>query len=158
MTVELSASQDVDPSAPIERPHQVFTLSILTLRWVFLAAVTLIAFHRSIRSVVDSTVAGSLIGYVWLVPVAAIVAAVGISHRDRTELPIHDRQTDIIVGILGLVFGVLLQSILLQRYALYFHLLRIDLVALWFFLVASSVVLFGLRPVLRFGWAWLILL
>ena len=158
MTVELSASRDVDPSARIERPHHVFTLSTLTLRWVFLAAVTLIAFHRSIRSVVDSTVAGSLIGYVWLVPVAAIVAAVGISHRDRTELPIHDRQTDIIVGILGLVFGVLLQSILLQRYALYFHLLRIDLVALWFFLVASSVVLFGLRPVLRFGWAWLILL
>lgn len=158
MTVELTANQTAEQAVPTPPKHHVFTLSVLTLRWVFLAAVTLIAFHRTGLSLVDSTAAGSLNGYVWLVPVAAIVAAVGIARRDRTELPIHDRQTDIIVGILGLVFAVLLQHILLQRYGPYFHLLRIDIVALWFFLISSSVVLFGLRPVLRFGWAWLILL
>ena len=161
MTAELTeveAAEAVELAPPAERSRHIFTVSILTLRWVFLAVVTLIAFHRTFASLVDSTIEGSLNGFVWLMPVAAVVAGVGVARRERTELPIHDRQTDIIVGILGLVFAALLQSILLQRYAQYFHLLRIDIAALWFFLVSSSVVLFGLRPVSRFIWVWLLLL
>jgi len=155
---------DIDTVGPVqaapatERPHNVFTVSVLTLRWVFLAVVTLIAFHRTFVSLARSTIEGSLNGFVGLMPVAAIVAAVGVARRTRTELPIHDRQTDIIVGTLGLVFAALLHSILLQRYAQYFHLLRIDIAALWFFLASASVVLFGLRPVIRFVWVWLLLL
>ena len=134
------------------------TVARLVLRWVFLLVATIFAFHKDILSLVDSTRAGSLNGFVWLMPIAAIIAAIGVARREHTELPIHDRQTDVIVGVLGLVFAVLLQTILLQRYSEYFFLLRIDLAAMWFFVVSSSVVLFGLRPVIRFGWVWMLLL
>ncbi|ORB25267.1 hypothetical protein [Mycolicibacterium parafortuitum] len=76
--------------------------------------------------------------------------------RDRTELPIHDRETDVIVGIVGLVFAYSIQAVLLVRYSWFFHLLRLDLVALWFFALSSAVVLFGVRPIYRFRWAWLL--
>ena len=106
---------------------------------------------------VETTRSGGLGGYAWTVPVAAILAGIGVARRKRTELPIHDRQTDVIVGIMGLVLALLLHGVLLQRYALYFHLLRLDLVALWLFIVSASVALFGLRPVTRFAWVWALL-
>lgn len=161
MTSETDTPAVVDvttDAAPVERPHHVLTVSRLTLRWVFLTAVTLIAFRQSIQATVVSTAAGSLNGYLWLMPLAAITSAIGVARRERTELPIHDRQTDVIVGVLGLGLAVMLQAILLQRYSQYFDLLRIDLIALWFFLLSSSILLFGLRPVSRFGWVWLLLL
>ncbi len=149
----------VTPAAPalVRRPH-VQTVFLLTLRWVFLFAVTGFAFHKTLLSLLDSTREGSLNGFVWLMPVAAVIAAIGVARRHRTELPIHDRQTDVIVGILGLGFAIMLQAVLLQRYSEYFHLLRIDLVAMWFFVTASSAILFGLRPVVRFAWVWVLML
>jgi hypothetical protein len=141
-----------------QRGRHRATLTSLVLRWIFLGAATLFAFHKSFRAVLDSTEAGSINGYLLLMPIAGLVAAVGIARREHTELPIHDRQTDVIFGILGLGLALMLQAILLQRYSLYFHLLRIDLVATWFFLAASCVVLFGLRPTVRFAGVWLLLL
>ena len=101
---------------------------------------------------------GGLNGFVWIVPVAGALAAIGMARPNRTELPIHDRQTDVIVGSWVWCWPPLLQGVLLQRYGLYFDLLRLDLVALWLFVISASVALFGLRPIIRFGWAWLILL
>jgi hypothetical protein len=135
--------------------HPVYRL---ILRWAFIASVTVLAFHRSLLDLVETTRAGALNGYVWLVPVAAVLAAIGVAHRNRTELPIHDRQTDVIVGIMGLVLSLLLHAVLLQRYALYFHLLRLDLVALWTFVLSACIAVFGLRPVTRFAWVWVLLL
>ncbi|CDO09743.1 hypothetical protein C1S82_08290 [Mycolicibacterium cosmeticum] len=126
-------------------------------RWGFIAILTVVAFHRSLASAWATTVGGGFGGYVWLVPIAALLAAIGIARRNRTELPIHDRQTDIIVATMGLVMALLVHGVLLQRYSLYFHLLRLDLVAMWLFIVSASVAMFGLRPVIRFGWAWLVL-
>ncbi|MDX1875653.1 hypothetical protein SBI67_26335 [Mycolicibacterium sp. 120266] len=129
----------------------------MVLRWGFIAITTVAAFHRSLASAWATTVGGGIGGYVWLVPISALLAAIGIARRHRTELPIHDRQTDIIVATMGLVMALLVNGVLLQRYSLYFHLLRLDLVAMWLFVVSASVALFGLRPVIRFGWAWLVL-
>ena len=56
------------------------------------------------------------------------------------------------------MLALLVHGVLLKRYALYFHLLRLDMVALWLFVTSSAVVLFGLRPVTRFVWVWLLLL
>ncbi|HTY29018.1 MAG TPA: hypothetical protein VMD51_12895, partial [Mycobacterium sp.] len=122
----------------------------VALRWLYIAALTVFAFHRSLESLVASTRAGSLDGYIWVVPIAGIMAAIGVARRERTELPIHDRQTDIIVGIIGLGVALMVHGVLLQRYAGYFHLLRLDLLAMWLFVSSASVVLFGLRPVTRF--------
>lgn len=129
----------------------------LFLRWGFIALLTVIAFQRTLLSVWAATVGGGIGGYVWLVPVSALLAAQGMARRHRTELPIHDRQTDIIVATMGLVLALLVHAVLLERYALYFDLLRLDLVALWLFVVSASVAMFGLRPVIRFGWAWMVL-
>lgn len=142
---------------PAVRPHHPVTLSRLLLRWAYIAALTLFAFHETLRSLYQSTVAGSLNGYVWMMPVAAVVAAFGVARRHRTELPIHDRQSDVIVGTIGLIVALMLQWVLLPRYGQTFHLLRIDLVAMWMFILSSSIVLFGLRPIIRFGAVWLLL-
>lgn len=159
MTAELAApaAAATVPAAepPARREH---TLSLLTLRWIFLTVLTLTAFNQTFISLAESTAAGSFNGYLALMPIATAIAAVGVARRERVELPIHDRQTDIIVGMLGLAAAVMLQAILLPRYAQYFHLLRIDVATLWLFLGSSSVLLFGLRPVVRFAWVWLMLM
>ena len=59
MTTELTSAGVIDalpsPPPPARRPTSVFTVSVLTLRWVFLAVVTLVAFHRTVLILVDST-------------------------------------------------------------------------------------------------------
>jgi hypothetical protein len=165
MTAELAGTQtsSAAPGAPAEavaesRPRREHVVSLLTWRWLFLTLLTLVAFHQTLFSVADAIRAGSLNGFLALMPIATVIAGVGVARRERVELPIHDRQTDIIVGLLGLTAAVMVQSVLLPRYALYFHLLRIDVAAMWFFVFSSSVILFGLRPVVRFGWVWVMLM
>jgi hypothetical protein len=141
-------------ASALSRYYEVHPTYRLAVRWVLIAALTAIAFWESVISIGMTAREGGLGGYVWTVPTAAILVAVGVARRHRTELPIHDRQTDIIVGTMGLVLALLIQGVLLQRYALYFHLLRLDLVAAWLFVLSCSIVLFGLRPVSRFAWVW----
>lgn len=130
----------------------------VVLRWIFIIGLAVIAFWPSLVSLAMTTRGGGFNGYLWMVPVAAVLAAQGVARRPRTELPIHDRQTDVIVGIMGLVFALLLHGVLLQRYALYFDLLRLDFLAMYVFVLSSAIVLFGLRPVARFAWVWLLAL
>ncbi|MFV8263795.1 hypothetical protein ACNQR9_11260 [Mycolicibacterium peregrinum] len=129
----------------------------LVARWALIAVLTFVAFRASLRNLVETTLEGGLIGYVWMVPIAAALAALGVNFRRRTELPIHDRQTDIIVGVIGLGLALMVQGVLLKRYSEFFHLMRLDLLALWLFMVSSALVLFGVRPVARFGWVWVLL-
>ncbi|ART73961.1 hypothetical protein BTO20_28475 [Mycobacterium dioxanotrophicus] len=129
----------------------------LVSRWLLIAVLTLMAFWDSLDNLIDTTLAGGLIGYVWMVPIAALLAALGVNFRRRTELPIHDRQTDVIVGIIGLGLALMVQGVLLKRYSEFFHLMRLDLLAMWLFMLSSSIVLFGVRPVARFGWVWVLL-
>jgi hypothetical protein len=126
----------------------------LPLRWSLIGTLTTIAFHSTIASLVQVTRAAGLGGFVWAVVVVGALVAAGVSRWHRTELPIHDRQTDVIVGTMGLVLALLIHGVLMARYELYFHLLRLDLVAMWFFVLSASIVLFGLRPVARFAWVW----
>ena len=64
-----------------------------------------------------------------------------------------------IVGFMGMVLALLLQGVLLGRYALYFHLLRLDIVACWIYVLKrNAILLFGLRPVTRFAPVWLMML
>ncbi|GAB3217339.1 hypothetical protein [Mycolicibacterium hippocampi] len=144
------------PAAPtvLQRYYEVHPTYRLIIRWTLIVALTLFAFHRSFGSLIDVVRNGSIGSFVWAVPAAAALVAVAIARRRRTELPIHDRQTDIIVGIMGLVLALLIQSVLLPRYELYFYLLRLDLIAMWLYVSCSAAMLFGLRPVIRFAWVW----
>lgn len=130
----------------------------LSLRWVLIATGTAIAFRDTIVDIARTATVGVLGGYVWVVPAAAILASIGVARRDRTELPIHDRQTDIIVGAMGFGLAILIKAVLIERFVDYFHLLRLDLLAMWLFVVSSAVILFGLRPVIRFRHVWALLL
>ena len=127
----------------------------LVLRWSYIAALTGIAFHRSLAILVDATLGNALNGYIWMVLAAALLATIGIAHREHRELPIHDRQTDIIAGLMVLGVALLLHGVLLRRYTLYFSLLRLDLVAMGCFVLGCTIVLFGLRPVIRYAPVWL---
>jgi hypothetical protein len=138
----------------LSRYYEVHPTYRLIFRWTLIAVLTGVAFRESFRSIGVTAHAGGIGGYVWTVPTVAILVAVGVARRHRTELPIHDRQTDIIVGTMCLVLALLIESVLLPRYALYFHLLRLDLLAMWLFVLSCSIVLFGLRPVARFAWVW----
>ncbi len=138
----------------LARYYAVHPFYRVALRWALIVALTAFAFYDSFGSLVATTRAGGIGGYIWFVPVAAALVAIGVSRRDRTELPIHDRQTDIIVGVMCLGLALMIKAGLLERYALYFHLLRLDLVAAWLFVLCCCIVLFGLRPALRFFWVW----
>ena len=129
----------------------------LLLRWTLIAGLTVWAFRESLRDLLHTTAAGGLVGFVWLLLPAAAVAATGIDLRRRPGPPIHDRQTDIITGTMCLVLAIVVEGVLVPRYAEYFHLLRLDLLSIWLFVLGAAVVLFGLRPVSRYGWVWLML-
>ena len=156
----MTASTATEPEPPVEVHRFLAYLENPTfrvaLRWTLIGVLVLIAFRDSLASLAATTVAGGLNGYVWTIPIAAVFAAQGVARRPRTELPIHDRQTDVIVGTMGLVFALLLHGVLLQRYVIYFNLLRLDLLAMWVFVLSSAILLFGLRPVIRFVWVWAI--
>ncbi len=124
------------------------------LRWLLILACAVGAFWHSIIALVHTTLVGGIGGYVWTVPVIAVMTAAAVARRYRTELPIHDRQTDMIVAVMGLVLAGLIQLVLVPRFAEFFHLLRLDLVAMLLFILSSCIALFGLRPVARFGLVW----
>jgi hypothetical protein len=153
--VTVTATKPLDKGSWLQSLHPTYRL---VLRWAYIALLTVVAFHKTLISLVQVTLAGVIGGYVWTVVLAAILAAIGVARRERTELPIHDRQTDVIVGTMGLVFALLVQAVLLQRYSMYFFLMRLDLVAMWMFVVSTGVVLFGLRPISRFWRVWVLLL
>ncbi len=160
----LAPTTATEPPPPEARPGVVQRLSTwyyglhpgyrLVLRWALIVAATGVAFHASIASLADTTRRGGIGGYVWTVVDAAVLAGIGVARRERTELPIHDRQTDMIVGGMGMGAALMVQSVLLPRFNLYFHLLRLDLLAMWLFALSAAIMLFGLRPVIRFAWVW----
>ncbi|WP_421874926.1 hypothetical protein [Mycolicibacterium wolinskyi] len=153
MTTTSTAAQS-RPATFLEWYYELHPTYRLVIRWALIAGLTAFAFRASFGSLVTTTREGGIGGYVWTVPSVAALVAVGVARRNRTELPIHDRQTDIIVGTMGLGLALMIQAALLDRYALYFHLLRLDLVAAWLFVLCCCVILFGLRPVIRFTWVW----
>jgi len=126
-----------------------------TIRILIIAAVTGLAFRGTLADLAAfGRDAPSLMAVV-AVPVAVGVAATGIALRGREgEPPINDRQVDVIVAAMGLLMAITVYSMLIPVYEQQFGLLRPDLFALWIFSVSSAVLLFGLRPVLRYRRAW----
>lgn len=100
---------------------------------------------------------GSYLGYFFVLLGLAAFAAAGIALRRGGELPIHDRQTDIIVGALGLGLAAAVLGLLVPRYRYQYELLHLDVLSAWLFLFSACVLLFGLRPVTRFWPVWLLL-
>jgi hypothetical protein len=154
--LQVEVSMVIKPAAP--PPVAVPPGIRVVLRWILIWATTALAFHASLVGLYREITGGGLVGYVFALPWLALLAMQGIARRRAGELPIHDRQTDLIFGSMGLVLAVLLQGVLVPRYLLEYELLRIDLLAMWVFVVSAAVMLFGLRPVARFTGVWVMLL
>ncbi|QGU08009.1 hypothetical protein COCCU_10450 [Corynebacterium occultum] len=127
------------------------------LRWAVLGILALIAFHnpflRSAEYIRDGTAVYSLTSLI-----IVVVLLFTIDRRRTRELPIHDREVDYIVGIISLVVAVTMMWQLVPRFADWFSLLRLDLLATYIWFFGASALLFGTRSTLRFGPAWLVLI
>lgn len=131
---------------------------------VVLVLVTVIAFHYSLSSLVQTVGLDTPLAYVGLVP----FLAAGLAWINRTpwtrEVPIHDRQLDYIIGLplvgVALVAGVVLPG----RLGAMYWVERLDLLFLPVFVAGATVLLFGVRVAWRqkvalayllLGWPWL---
>ncbi|XGU19398.1 hypothetical protein ACETU7_31035 [Rhodococcus sp. 3Y1] len=128
----------------------------LAVRWLMIALATIFAFWPTWTKLWQSTASGTAIGYVFALPLLCLVAAVGTDLRRGPELPIHDRETDKIVGCIGLFVALGLQALLLPRFAETYELMHIDVIAAWVFVWSAAVLMFGLRPVNRYWAIWVV--
>lgn len=124
-------------------------------RWSVVIVCALAAYWASVIRTVDDLRGGDTLGYLFVAPLLAVVAAIGIARRRSGELPIHDRQIDSIVGGMALTASLAVQGLLLPRYEEQFALLRIDMLSWLLFVIGAVVLLFGLRAAGRFWPVWL---
>lgn len=131
---------------------------------VALVGFTVLAFHYSLISLVQTIGLDTPLAYVGLVPFMA-AGLVWVNRAPRaSEPPIHDRQLDYIIG-LPLVVGATVAAVVLPlRLGAMYWVNRIDLLLLPIFVVGATMLLFGVRIAWRqkvalgyllLGWPWL---
>ncbi|MGW5381753.1 hypothetical protein [Nocardia sp. NPDC003963] len=130
----------------------------VTVRWAVLIVLTGLAFRRTLIDVWVGAGEGTSIGYVFLLPLLGGALMLGVRRRDKPVLPIHDRETDVIVGLLGLVVALFVQRLLLPRYAPFYELFHFDVLALTLFVLSGSILLFGMRATMRYWEVWVLFL
>ncbi|MEH3155753.1 MAG: hypothetical protein PGN29_10530 [Gordonia paraffinivorans] len=133
-------------------------LVTMVVRWAVIVAATGIAFHSTLSAVAREMATGNLMVYQPIAILGAVMVSMGVLARDHAQLPIHDRQSDGIVGVILLALAWVVQYKLVARFSDVYLTLHLDLLALWMFLLGCCVLLFGTRPTLRHRGSWLILL
>ncbi|MFG1796333.1 hypothetical protein [Nocardia sp. NPDC049149] len=141
-----------------ERERLRCIVTRIAVRAALVLLATTAAFWTTWVRLAHDASTGSSIGYVYVLPILAIFAAIGITVRRGNELPIHDRQTDLIVGLIGLGLSACTLGLLTPRYRYLYEMLHLDILAAWLFLVSACILMFGLRPVSRYWPCWLLLL
>ena len=131
-------------------------LTPLVVRFTLIIACTLVAFWSSLTRTTVDTLPGGMYEYILTVPLMVFVAGIGITRHRHDELPIHDREVDVIVGGIALALSVATAALLVPRYRDTFYLLRTDLLAMLLFLFGACVLVFGLRPAGRYWPIWLV--
>ena len=101
------ASTVIDEHAPsvMARYYALPPAVRLSLRWVLIAAGTAVAFGDSIVDIAHTASLGVIGGYVWVVPAAAILAAIGVARRDRTDRRVPKREAVVSVKELAQELG-----------------------------------------------------
>ena len=150
-------------TATLEQPtftERLFTNALLhtTNRWIVIVVATLVGFHSTWLQLIHEIRTGTTGGYVLIVPPLVAVVAIGVTRRRRNELPIHDRQTDIITSVLLLLIALAVKGLLMPRYATSYQAMHLDVLAAWVFVCGACVALFGLRVTAAYWEAWAMLL
>lgn len=156
MTAVVDGEPESLEESPAPRPGR--PVAVIVLYWVVLLGATGLAFYPTGWRLVEEAQDGAITTYIFVLPFLAAVAAQGIARRRSGELPIHDRQTDIIVGGLAIVASLAIKALWLPRYANQYELAHLDVLAGLVFFLGGAILVFGLRPVGRFWSVWLLLL
>ncbi|WAL49345.1 archaeosortase/exosortase family protein [Rhodococcus pyridinivorans] len=127
-------------------------------RWIIIVAATLIGYWSTWQQLASEIARGTGGGYVLLVPPFAVLAAEGVTRRRGGELPIHDRQTDCIVGGIVVAMALGMKALLVPRYGTSYQLMHLDVLSAWVFVLGGCVLLFGLRTASRYWPVWAMLL
>lgn len=126
-------------------------------RGAVMLALVASAFWSTWLRVGQETALGASSAILFAAPLGGFLTAVALTWRRRPELPIHDRQTDVIVGVVVLAIALMNQWLLLPRYRSSYVLLHLDVAAAWAYLLGCCILLFGLRRTGQFWPAWLLL-
>ncbi|KAA0919288.1 hypothetical protein [Dietzia sp. ANT_WB102] len=126
-------------------------------RGVVLLVVAVAASARTWGRVVSEIGVGAGSPVLLAGPVGAALTLTVLVWFNRPELPIHDRQTDKIVGTVMMAIALMIQWLVLPRFAGTYVLLHLDIAAVWAFLFGGCVFVFGLRRTGKFWSAWLVL-
>ena len=147
-------------AAPKRRlPDLSHPYASMVVRWAFLVAVIVGAYWQTMVNLwIEMVVARSAMTYLLGGLLLAAIAAISVTVRRTPERPIYDRQTDAIVGMLLLALALCFQALLRPRYQSAYLVLHVDLVSLVLFLMGGLVLLFGLRPMMRYRWVWVLLI
>lgn len=120
-----------------------------------LAAVVLIgvAYHQSLISLVGGVYEQGAVAYAAVVPLTALVLAWLLVANAPAHLPIHDRQTDYIVGVALLASGLAIALLTAGSLGPRFWESRIDLLTLPITAGGIVAILFGVRRLWTIRWA-----
>ncbi|WP_333619607.1 hypothetical protein [Dietzia sp.] len=165
MTPDSAPAVDVDAvaaprvSAPGRMPwREPGPLWGLFWRWAAIAVIVGAGFWRTEVHLVDEVNAGAESTHVFLVLACAVFLALATARKRLPELPIFDRQTDIIVGIVLAAIAAMLRFFVVPRYPAFFALLHPDIPAAYVLAMAACVFLFGLRRTAHYWSSWAVLL
>lgn len=122
----------------------------------FIATVTVLGFWHTLAALAAGMEALSLTTYLPAALVLVLIAAGGVSLRFHSELPIYDRQTDVIVGGVLLLVALAMSGLMTGRFAQTYLFSQIDVLPMGVFVVGSCIMLFGLRPAGRYRWVWVL--
>ncbi|MFT3716327.1 MAG: hypothetical protein QM774_10385 [Gordonia sp. (in: high G+C Gram-positive bacteria)] len=147
---------DDEVEAPRHPPRVANTSWRIALRWTVLVALTVFAYWGTLRAVAFEMSERTLLVYLPVALVLCLIAALGVTLRHDQEPPIYDRDTDFIVGIVVLVLALLLEGLLNRRYMPAYLVTHVDVLSMVVFVFGGCVLLFGLRPTMRYRWVWVL--
>ncbi len=125
-------------------------------RWALLLGLTIFAFLDTLQAIRIEIAEHTLLSYLPAAAALCIIAAIGVTLRHEDEPAIYDRDTDFIVGGIVILVAIAFSALLNRRYLPAYLVTHIDLVSLVLFLFSGCVLLFGLRPAMRYRWVWLL--
>jgi exosortase len=114
-----------------------------------LVIATLVAYHYSLESLVQTVGYDTPLADVGLVPFIAAGLAFALRNPRRPDPPIQDRQLDYIIGVPLIAIALCINEFLPRQLSVLFWVRRMDLISLPFFVAGAVTIIFGTRVLWR---------